>query len=197
MNGRLWAVAAVAGAAVTLLGCSSDSDRLAKVDVDVGTINDLVTAANQDAKNMEGHADTMTSLVSSRPDHAHWENDADTARANARSVRFLADSAAAIARDQALFPAKASAVDLGRLLGNGLNLQALGDMLLKHADAMDAHAKLMRQDAAGDARLIAVIDLFSADVGAMRSDAQTAIAQGKTLAETARTIARSTGVKVE
>ena len=197
MSGRLWAVAALAGAAVILGGCSSNSHGSTKVEVDLAAINDLVAAANQDAKNMEGHADTMTSLVSSRPDHAHWENDADTARANARSVRFLADSAAAIARDQTLFPAKASAVDLGRLLGDGLNLQALGDMLLKHANAMDAHAKLMRADAAGDARLIAVIDQFSADVGAMRSDAQGAIAQGKTLAETARTIARSIGVKIE
>lgn len=197
MNGRLWALAVLAVASVTLFACSSDSGGSKKVEADVGAINDLVMSANQDAKNMDGHADTMALLASSRPDHAHWENDADTARANARSVRFLADSAAAIARDQNLFPAKGSAVELGRLLGDGLNLQALGDMLLKHADAMDAHAKLMRQDAAGDARLIAVIDQFGADVGAMRSDAQGAIAQGKTLAETARTIARSTGVKIE
>jgi hypothetical protein len=183
--------------AAALAACTSNDHGPQSVQVEVTAINDLVLRAGQDARNMEGHADAMTSLATARPDHAHWTNDAQTARANARSLRFLADSAAAIARDQAMFPAKGSAVDLGRLLGDGLNLQAFGRTLLEHAEAMSGHAALMRQDAAGDTGLLAVVTQFDGDVAAMRTDAQAAIDHGERLAETARKLARSTGVRIE
>ena len=138
----------VAGFGVLAIALSSSSDGSpAPVKLDLASIRRLSDAAEQDADNMERHAQTMVTLAATRPDHAHWASDAELARASARSLRFLAESARAIDRDQAAFPASASAIQLDRLQGDGLNLQGLGSTLIEHGNAMEKHGDVMRQEA--------------------------------------------------
>jgi len=191
-------VVLAAGFGVLALVLSSTSDESpAHVELDLTAIRELANAASQDADNMERHAQTMASIAAARPDHAHWASDAEIARANARSLRFVADSTLAIDRDQKAFPVTASAVQLDRLLGDGLNLQSLGQTVVDHATAMEGHIEIMRQQAAGDAALLAAVADLTPDVQRMKTDGTAAVSAGNALAEKARTIARSIGVKLD
>jgi hypothetical protein len=193
----IFVVLAVGFGVLALVLSSSDDGSPAPVELDLTTIRQLATAASQDADNMDRHAQTMASIAAARPDHAHWASDAEIARANARSLRFVADSALAIDRDQKLFPVTASAVQLDRLLGDGLNLQSLGQTVVDHATAMEGHLEIMRQQAAGDAVLLAAVADLTPDVQKMKGDGTAAADAGEALAEKARTIARSIGVKLD
>ena len=194
--GALVFVAVVVGV-ISVATCSGDDGSSPPVDLDLTAIRDLASAASQDADNMEHHAATMTAIAAARPDHAHWASDADVARANARSLRFVAGSAQAIDRDQAVFPVTASAVQLDRLLGDGLNLQSLGQTIVDHATAMQGHIDLMREQASGDATLLSAIGDLGQDVQGMKADGTAAVDAGEALEDKARTIARSIGVKLE
>ncbi|HLF76686.1 MAG TPA: hypothetical protein VJB57_04280 [Dehalococcoidia bacterium] len=188
---------AVVVSVIAAATCGSDDGASKRVELDLTAIRELASAASQDADNMERHAATMTAVAAARPEHAHWASDAEIARANARSLRFVADSARAIDRDQAAFPVTASAVQLDRLLGDGLNLQSLGQTIVDHATAMEGHIDVMRQQAAGDATLLGAIGDLGQDVQGMKSDGTAAMNAGKALADKARTIARSIGVKLD
>ena len=91
----------------------------------------------------------------------------------------------------------ASAVHLDRLLGDGLNLQSLGQTIVDHANAMDGHIDVMRQQAAGDATLLDAIGDLGQDIQRMKTDGTAAMDAGKALADKARTIATSIGVKLD
>lgn len=184
------------GVLALVLSSSSDGSP-AQVELDLTAIRALATAASQDADNMDRHAQTMAFIAAARPDHAHWASDAEIARANARSLRFVADSTLAIDRDQKAFPVTASAVQLDRLLGDGLNLQSLGQTVVDHATAMEGHIEVMRQQAAGDAALLAAVADLTPDVQRMKGDGTAAVNAGKALEDKARTIARSIGVKLD
>ena len=190
-------LAIVIGIIALATSTSSDNGSAKKVDLDLRAVRQLASAAGQDADNVERHAATMTSIAASRPDHAHWASDAEIALANARTLRFVADSARAIDRDQATFPVTASAVQLDRLHGNGLNLQSLGQTIVDHATAMQGHIDVMRQQAAGDTTLLGAIGDLGQDVQTMKTDGTAAVDAGKALADKARTIARSIGVKLD
>jgi hypothetical protein len=182
---------AVAGAC----GGSSSKDQTSQIQVDREPITALAGAAAADALNMEAHAAAMASLADARPDHAHWASDAELIKANAASLRFLADSAQAIARDPGSHPG--NAVQPQRVLGDGLNLQRFGETLIAHANAMQSHLDTMRKQATGDSTLLARIDESGFDVQKMQQDGQAAIDRGKELADTARRIAAATGEKIE
>jgi len=191
----LASVILVSTAIAAACGGSSSSDKTSQIQIDREPITALAGAAESDAQNMEAHAATMASLATSLPDHAHWGSDAELIKANAGSLRFLADSARAIARDPGSHPS--NAVQPDRILGDGLNLQGLGKTLIAHADAMSAHLETMHQQAAGESELFARIDETGADMQAMKQNGQAAIDRGTELAETARRIAASTGQKIE
>lgn len=176
---------------------SSEDDKHACVDVDVSLILDLANSAEADAERMDSHATTMLNAAASRPDLFAWIGEAQTTRANAQSLRFLAGSARAVHHDMQTFPITSSAVDLGRLLGNGRNLQSFGKSIVAHAEAMDTHVTSMRRQAGEDRALIAAIEILSGDVSALRSDGQSAVHQGEELANRALTLARSIGVELE
>ena len=91
----------------------------------------------------------------------------------------------------------ASAVHLDRLLGDGLNLQSLGQTIVDHATAMEGHIDVMRQQAAGDATLLGAIGDLGQDVQRMKTDSTVAVDTGKALVDKARTIARGIGVKLD
>jgi hypothetical protein len=55
----------------------------------------------------------------------------------------------------------------------------------------------MRQEVAGDSSLLAAIGDFSQDVQRMKTDGAAAMDAGKALAERARTLAQSIGVKLD
>ncbi len=185
----------VSTAIAAACGGSSSSQNASQIPIDREPITVLAGAAEADAQKMEAHAATMVSLAASRPDHAHWASDAELIKASAGSLRFLADSARAIARDPGSHPG--NAVQPDRILGDGLNLQGLGKTLIAHADAMNTHLQTMRDQAAGDTALLARIDETGADVQTMKQDGQAAITRGAELADTARRIAASTGQKIE
>ena len=190
-------IAIVVGVIALATSSSSDDGSSKRVALDLTSIRQLASAASQDADNMERHAATMTAMAAARPDHAHWASDAEIAQANARTLRFVADSAWAIERDQTAFPVTASAIQLDRLLGDGLNLQIFGQSVVGHANAMDGHIEVMRQQAAGDPTLLVAIGDLGQDVQRMKIDGAAAVDAGKALADKARTIATSIGVKLD
>ena len=176
-------------------GGSSSNGNASQIQIDREPITVLAGAAEGDAQSMEEHAATMTSIAAARPDHAHWASDAELIKANATSLRFLADSARSIARDPGSHPA--NAVQPERILGDGLNLQGLGATLIAHAGAMQTHLGIMHDQAAGDDALLAAINAGQPDTAAMKRDGRAAIDRGNELADTARRIAASTGEKIE
>ena len=184
----LASVILVSTAIAAACGGSSSSGKTSQIQIDREPITALAGAAEGHAQNMDAHAATMAS-------HARWASDADLIKADAGSLRFLADSARAIARDPGSHPG--DAVQPDRILGDGLNLQRLGKTLIAHADAMSTHLQTMRQQAAGDSELLARIDETGADMQMMKQDGQAAIDRGTELADTARRIAASTGQKIE
>ena len=186
----------IASSILIAAACGGSSNgNASQIQIDREPITVLAGAAEGDAQSMEEHAATMTSIAAARPDHAHWASDAELIKANATSLRFLADSARSIARDPGSHPG--NAVQPDRVLGDGLNLQGLGETLIAHADAMRTHLDTMREQAAGDSALLAAINAAQPDTEAMKRDGQAAIDRGKDLAETARRIAASTGQKIE
>jgi len=62
---------------------------------------------------------------------------------------------------------------------------------------MAGHIDVMRQQAAGDAMLLGAIGDLGQDVKRMKTDGTAAVDAGKALADKARTIARSIGVKLD
>lgn len=192
----VFAVVGLGAVVLALALAQTDGSSPAPVELNLTAIRDLANAASQDADNMERHAESMASVAAARPDHAHWASEAEIARANARSLRFVADSARAIDRDQTAFPATASAVQLDRLLGDGLNLQGFGQTIMDHATAMSSHIEDMRREAGDDESLLAAISDLGGDVERMEADAMAAISAGKALEEKARALGRSIGVEL-
>jgi hypothetical protein len=188
-------VLAALGALGSACRGSPSNGARSSIDIDREPIRALAGVASSDAQNMERHAATMKAAAAARPAHAHWASDADIVNADARSLRFLADSALAIANDPGSTPW--TSIELRRVLGDGLNLQRLGETLLAHADAMDAHLQTMREQARGEGELIGSIDLAGADIADLRRDGQAAIDRGKELQNTARRIAENTGQKLD
>ncbi len=180
------AIAAVAGA------CGDSSDGTS-MDVDREPILALAGGATQEAQNMERHADEMESAAAGRADHAHWAADAATLRANASSVAFMANSAMAIYNDPG---SHGGSAEPNRVFGDGVNLHALGETLVEHADAMRSHVAVMREQAAGDAMLLSVIDSLASDTGAMKTVGEAAMDRGTDLQNQARRLADTVGVKL-
>lgn len=197
MNVRIAALAGLIGIAVAIgAACgSSNSGKTVNGDVDLNPITALASAATGDAQAMTAHADAMAAAAAQRPDHAHWAADAETIRADARTLSFMADAARAISNDPGSHPA--TAVDLMRIYGDGTNLHQLGQSLVDHGAAMTTHIAVMRDEAAGDAELLNVIDAFAPNVEAMKTDGQTAMDRGTQLMEDARRLATSIGVELQ
>lgn len=174
---------------------SSESNQGVQGSLELAPITALAGSARSDASAMTAHADAMAQAARQRPDHAHWEADAETIRADARTLNFLADSAAAIARDPGAHPG--TAVELMRVYGDGTNLHQLGQSLVDHANAMEQHVSVMRDEAGADTAILDVIDGFSPNVAAMKADGQAAMDRGTQLMEEARRLADTVGVKLE
>lgn len=185
-------IAVIGSLAVVLVAsaCGGSSDR-AGVDLDREPIRALAERASQEAQNMERHANEMETAAGSRPDHAHWEADAATLRANASSMLFMATSAMAIYRDPG--SDLGNAVQLGRVFGDGVNLHALGETLVEHAEAMQSHAAVMREQASGDQALLTIVDSVSSDAGGMKAVGEAAMDRGTALQNEARRLADSVG----
>jgi len=176
---------------VAVSACGGSGSSTLPITEALAPINDLASAAAQDAANMETHATAMEAAAAARPDHAHWASDAQIIKASAQSLRLLAQSAESIASDPGSHPN--TSVELRRVLGDGLNLQQLGQTLLGHADAMQTHLDTMRGQAASDQQLLAMIDQAGGDLQKMKQDGQAAVDRGKELEQTARRIAENTG----
>ena len=196
-------VATVAGRAVSVtivllasvvVACGGSEGR-SRVALDIAPVSTLAATATQDAEAMEQHAAAMATAIGSRPELAQWGAEADTIRANAKSLQLLASTAAAIRNDPGARSGEST--ELIRILGDGRNLEQLGTTLVAHAGAMDAHVTTMRQQAAGDPTLTSVLGQLSTDTASMRRDSQAAIDRGKELQETARRLAQSLGQKLE
>jgi hypothetical protein len=178
-------------------GSSNDDSREHSVglNVDLRPIHALAETASQNAVNMDDHADAMAAAAVGRPDLDHWKSDADTIRAEAQSLRLLADWAKAIQYDPGA--RSDSSADLQRVLSDGKSLEQLGGTLLTHSSAMQAHLDVMRQQAGGHATLIATLAQLDSDVSDMKQSGQAAVDRGRELQETARRLAQSTGIKIE
>jgi hypothetical protein len=173
---------------------SGGTDKTVQGDLNLDPVRTLAGAAASDAQEMNAHADAMTAAAAQRPDHAHWAADAETIRADARTLSFVADAAQSIARDPGSHPG--NAVELMRVYGDGTNLQQLGRSLVDHGAAMTTHIAVMRDEAAGDAELLKLIDAFAPNVEAMKVDGQAAIDRGTELIQEARRLAASVGVEL-
>jgi hypothetical protein len=143
---------------------------------------------------MERHADEMEAAAATRPSHAHWAADAATLRANASSMAFMANSAMAIYNDPGSHPG--NAVELDRVSGDGVNLHALGETLVEHAEAMLSHVAVMREQAAGDEALLTIVDSLASDADAMKTVGEAAMDRGTELQNQARRLADTVGVKL-
>lgn len=195
MSGRLIALTVLAATAFVAAACgSSGTDKKVQGELNLDPITELAGAASGDAQEMNAHADAMTTAAAQRPDLAHWAAVAETIRANARTLSFVADAARAIARDPGSHPG--NAVELMRVYGAGTNLHQLGQTLVDHAAAMTTHIAVMRDEAAGDAALLDVIDAFAPNVDAMKEDGQAAMDHGTELQNQARRLADTVGVKL-
>jgi hypothetical protein len=168
-----------------------------RIQLDLDSIFALALAAEAGADAMEAHAAHMIEMSASRLELASWPAEAESLRANAASLRFLASSARNLHHDLATFPITSTAVDLRRLPGNGRNLELFASSILAQADAMDAHVATMRGHVEGDRDLLSTIDGIALDIRAMRATGETALHQGRELADRALTLARSVGVRLE
>lgn len=185
---------ALALIATVFVACSASEER-SKVAIEIAPISALALAATQDAEAMGQHALAMVSALGTRPELALWGADAETVRADARSLRLLESTASAIRHDPGARSGEFT--ELIRLVGDGRNLEQLEATLIARAGAMDAHATAMRQQAAGDPSLTSVVGQLSTDTASMRRNGQAAIDRGKELQETARRLAQSLGQKIE
>lgn len=178
-----------------LTACSDPEVERSRVAVDLAPVNALAAAATQDADTMEQHATTMVTAAERRPELAQWRIEADTIRANAQSLRLLASWAEALRHDPGVRSNESA--ELTRIRGDGQALQQLGEALLAHAGAMDAHLTAMREQAGGDPVVASVASQLTTDTASMRRDGQAAVERGKALQEDARRIARSLDQKIE
>lgn len=190
-----WTVGIVTLLALAFVRCGSSREERSRVTVDLAPIAALAASALQDAGVMEQHADAMTAAAGTRPELAQWRTEAETIRANAKSLRLLASWAAAIRFDPGARSGEST--ELIRILGDGRNLQQLGETLISHAAAMEAHVTAMRQQAATDPAAASVMGQLATDRASMRRDGQAAIDRGKELQETARRLAQGLGQKIE
>lgn len=196
MNVRTVALTVFAATVFVAVGCGSNgTDKKVEGELNLDPITALAETASHDAQEMNVHADAMVTAAAQRPDHAHWAADAETIRADARTLSFMADSARAIARDPGSHPG--NPVELTRVYGAGTNLHGLGQMLVDHAGAMTTHITVMRDEAAGDAEMLKVIDAFAPNVAAMKADGQAAMDRGTQLMADARRLATSIGVELQ
>jgi outer membrane murein-binding lipoprotein Lpp len=191
----LGASAALVVLGLVVAGCADTDAERSRVAVDLAPISALAASATQDADAMEAHASAMATAAASRPELDAWRADAEVIRANAASLRLLASWAAAIHHDPGARSGEFA--ELTRILGDGRNLQQLGETLIAHAGAMDAHVIAMRRQSVGDPAASAVVSQLTTDTAAMRRDGQAAIDRGKELQETARRLAQSLGQKLE
>jgi len=76
---------------------------------------------------------------------------------------------------------------------NAISLRMAGGA----ASAMASYIKVMHQQAAGDATLLGAIGDLGQDIQRMKADGTAAMDAGKVLADRARTIAQSIGVKLD
>jgi hypothetical protein len=173
---------------------NGQGDHPAGLDVDLQPVRALATVADQNARNMTSHADAMAAAAANRPDAAIWRSDADWLRAEARSMQLLSSWAAAIQYDPGARSNNRS--DLLRVLADGHNLMQLGETLLVHASAMQAHVELMRSRTTGDAFTTTSPAVLGTDVAAMRQAAQAAIDRGKELQDAAHRMAQSAGIDI-
>lgn len=183
---------------VLFAACDSsggEGDHPTGLEVDLQPVHALASAADQNATNMTTHADAMAAAGASRPDAALWKSDAEWLRAQARSMRLLSSWAAAIQYDSGARSDDRS--DLLRVLADGHNLAQLGETLLVHASAMQAHIEVMRLRMTGDASTTASPAVLGADVAAMREAAQEAIDRGKELQDAAHRMARGAGIEID
>ena len=151
----------------------------------------LAQVSAVDADQLDAHAAAMERVAIAQPAHARWSGDAEQVRKDARALRFVASSALAIAGDRGSNPD--TAVEVRRVLGDGLNLQQLGRVLTREAEATRMHLDAMRRDAAGDSALVALVDASAPDVAAMQRDGEAAVARGVALEQLAEGIAQNTG----
>jgi len=184
-------VLAALGALGSACGDAPSSGARGSPGIDSDPIRALAGAASSDALNMERHAATMKEAAAARADRANWVSDADVMNADARSLRVIADAAMAIARDPGSQPG--TAIELRRVLGDGLNLEDLGQALIAHCDALQAHLQAMRAVVAGESELMAEVEMAGADIDNMKIIGQAAINRGEELQETALQIADNTG----
>ncbi len=183
-----------AGAALFLAACGDDDGGEARPEL--GSIRAVAEAARRDAATMERHADAMLASGGS-VDPVQLRSDEQTIRTAARSLRALAGWADAILGSEALHPTSHRAVELNRLLGDGLNLAALGNMVVEHAGAMEMHIAAMRKRYAATPGLSATLTALESNVRMMREDGDSAVQAGDALADQARQFARSIGVTIE
>lgn len=193
---RLITLAGLAGLVFVAAACGgsglSDSELHSQINTD--PIGALAGSAQDDAQQMMRHADAMTAASAQRPDARRWAADAETIRANARTLSFMAEGARSISRDPGSHPG--TAVEVTRIYGDGDNLRVFGQMLIADADAMRSHIVVMREEAAGDAQLLQAVEAFAPNVEAMKTDGQAAIDRGNELIREAQRIASSIGVKL-
>ena len=185
---------ATAVLSIAFAAACRDSSDDTQLDIDRNPILVLAGTATREAQSMEQHADDMETAAAARPDHAHWAADAATLRANASSVAFMANSAMAIYQDPG--SQGGHAVELPRVFGDGVNLHALGETLAQHAQAMEAHAAVMREQAAGDPQLLSIIDSVAADAAGMKAAGEAAMDRGTELQNEARRLAGTVGVEL-
>ncbi len=180
--------------ALAFAACGGSTER-SRVALDLAPVTGLAASATQDAQAMEQHADAMATAAGGRPELTQWLSEAETIRANAKSLRLLASQASAIRHDPGARAGEST--ELIRILGDGQNLQQLGDALIAHAGAMESHVSAMGRQTAGDATLTNVVGQLMTDTASMRRDGQAAVDRGKELQESARRLAQSLGQKIE
>jgi len=191
-NSKLIALTSLAAIVFVAAACGDSSDGTS-MDVDREPILALAGAATEEAQNMERHADEMEAAAATRPDHAHWAADAATLRANASSVAFMANAAMAIYNDPG---SHGGSGELDRVFSDGVGLHELGETLAEHADAMQSHVAVMREQAAGDQALLTVIDSLASDADAMKTVGEAAMDRGTELQNQARRLANTVGIKL-
>ena len=183
-----------AGALLLGAACGDDDDG-GEARPELGSISAVAQAARRDAAAMDRHADAMAAAGSI--DAVQLRSDEETIRTAARSLRALADWADSILASEALHPTSHRMVELNRLLGDGLNLAALGEMVVEHAGAMEAHVAAMRERHAGTPEVLVTLTALENNVQMMREDGEAAVQAGNDLADQAREFARGIGATIE
>jgi hypothetical protein len=188
----------LAGAAVIVIltgagiaAATRDAEPVVQTRAGSAPIYELARVSAIDAEKLDAHAAAMERIAAAEPAHAQWAQDAASMRNNAGTLRFIARSSLAIAGDRGANPD--TSVEVRRVLGDGLNLDALGTTVIEQAASLEAHLESMRAEAGGDPALIALIDASAPDVVSMRRDGEAAVKRGRELQKLATGIAQTTG----